>query len=189
MSVRFVVANLNPSRRTDKCLHVLLSQIRTPLGAWTNVCTFCCRKFELFSAHGQMSARFDVANSNSSRRLDKCLHVLMLQIRTPLGAWTNVCTFCCRNRKDPSSWPRGTLYAQKLALTLPTIGSRSVGKVYSRTQTTGLFKKILHGLSPRSNYTDRATAACRRSDCQLLQIEAYCTDIWFDSRGWLQALI
>jgi hypothetical protein len=25
----------------------------------------------------------------------------------------------------------------------------------------------LHGLSPRTNYTNRATAACRRSDCQL----------------------
>jgi hypothetical protein len=25
----------------------------------------------------------------------------------------------------------------------------------------------LHGLSPRANYTDRAIAACRRSDCQL----------------------
>jgi hypothetical protein len=32
-------------------------------------------------------------------------------------------------------------------------------------------KKKLHGLSPRTNYTDRATAACRRSDCQLLRIE------------------
>jgi hypothetical protein len=29
-------------------------------------------------------------------------------------------------------------------------------------------KKNLHGLSSRANYTDRATAACRRSDCQLL---------------------
>jgi hypothetical protein len=29
----------------------------------------------------------------------------------------------------------------------------------------------LHGLSPRANYTDRATAACWRSDCQLLRIE------------------
>jgi hypothetical protein len=29
----------------------------------------------------------------------------------------------------------------------------------------------LHGLSPLSNYTDRATAACRRSDCQLLRIK------------------
>jgi hypothetical protein len=28
-------------------------------------------------------------------------------------------------------------------------------------------EKKLHGLSPRANYTDRATAACRRSDCQL----------------------
>jgi hypothetical protein len=32
-------------------------------------------------------------------------------------------------------------------------------------------KKILHGLSPRANYTDRATTTCRRSDCQLLRIE------------------
>jgi hypothetical protein len=29
----------------------------------------------------------------------------------------------------------------------------------------------LHGLSPRANYTDRVTAACRRSDCQLLRIK------------------
>jgi hypothetical protein len=29
----------------------------------------------------------------------------------------------------------------------------------------------LHGLSPRANYTDRATAACRRSDCQLVRIK------------------
>jgi hypothetical protein len=29
----------------------------------------------------------------------------------------------------------------------------------------------LHGLSPRANYTDRATAACRRSNYQLLWIE------------------
>jgi hypothetical protein len=29
----------------------------------------------------------------------------------------------------------------------------------------------LHGLSPRANFTDRATAACRRNDCQLLRIK------------------
>jgi hypothetical protein len=28
------------------------------------------------------------------------------------------------------------------------------------------YKKKLHGLSPRANYTDRATTACRRSNCQ-----------------------
>jgi hypothetical protein len=32
-------------------------------------------------------------------------------------------------------------------------------------------KTKLHGLSPRANYTDRATAACQRSDCQLVRIE------------------
>jgi hypothetical protein len=40
-------------------------------------------------------------------------------------------------------------------------------QVYKTTKKT----KKLHGLSPRANYTDRATAACRRSDCQLLRIE------------------
>jgi hypothetical protein len=32
-------------------------------------------------------------------------------------------------------------------------------------------KDKLHGLSPRANYTDRATASCQRSYFQLLQIE------------------
>jgi hypothetical protein len=31
--------------------------------------------------------------------------------------------------------------------------------------------KKLSGLSPRANYTDRATASCRRSWCQLLKVE------------------
>jgi hypothetical protein len=37
-------------------------------------------------------------------------------------------------RKDPSRWPRGTLYPQKLALTSLTNGGRSVGIVRSQTQ-------------------------------------------------------
>jgi hypothetical protein len=36
----------------------------------------------------------------------------------------------------------------------------------------------LHGLSTRANYTDRATAACRRSDCQLLRIEGATWSTW-----------
>jgi hypothetical protein len=32
-------------------------------------------------------------------------------------------------RRDPSRWPRGTLYPQKMALTSPTRGGRSVGIV------------------------------------------------------------
>jgi hypothetical protein len=38
-------------------------------------------------------------------------------------------------RRDPSRWPRGTLYPQKLALTSPTSGGRSVSIVRLRTQT------------------------------------------------------
>jgi hypothetical protein len=39
-------------------------------------------------------------------------------------------------RRDPSRWPRGTLFPQKLALTLPTRGGCSVGIVRSRTLAT-----------------------------------------------------
>jgi hypothetical protein len=38
-------------------------------------------------------------------------------------------------RRDQSRWPRGILYPQKLAITSPTSGGRSVGIVNSRTQT------------------------------------------------------
>jgi hypothetical protein len=37
---------------------------------------------------------------------------------------------------DPLRWPRDTLYPQKLALTSPTSGSRSVGIVRLRTKAT-----------------------------------------------------
>jgi hypothetical protein len=40
--------------------------------------------------------------------------------------------------KDPSRWPHGTLYPQKLALTSPTSGGHLVGIVRSRTQATEL---------------------------------------------------
>jgi hypothetical protein len=39
-------------------------------------------------------------------------------------------------------------------------------------------KKKLYDLSPRANYTVRATAACRRSDCQLLRIEGVTWSAW-----------
>jgi hypothetical protein len=37
---------------------------------------------------------------------------------------------------DPLPWPRDTLYPQRLTLTSPTCGSRSVGIVRLRTKTT-----------------------------------------------------
>jgi hypothetical protein len=38
--------------------------------------------------------------------------------------------------RDPSRWPRGTIYPQKLALTSPTNSDLSVGIVRSRIQAT-----------------------------------------------------
>jgi hypothetical protein len=46
-------------------------------------------------------------------------------------------------RRNPSRWPRDTLYQQKLALTLPTSGGRSVGIVRSRTKATELLVIII----------------------------------------------
>jgi hypothetical protein len=42
-------------------------------------------------------------------------------------------------RRDPSRWPRGTFYPQRLALTSPTRGGSSVSIVRSRTQANGVF--------------------------------------------------
>jgi hypothetical protein len=44
---------------------------------------------------------------------------------------------------------------------------------FSQLTLTSSLKQTnkLHGLSPRANYTDRATAASRRSNCQLLRIK------------------
>jgi hypothetical protein len=44
--------------------------------------------------------------------------------------------------RDPSRLPRGTLYSQKLALTSPTRGGRSVDIVRSRIQAT-VFSLVL----------------------------------------------
>jgi hypothetical protein len=41
--------------------------------------------------------------------------------------------------RDPSRWPLDTLYPQKLKLTSPTSGGRSVGSVRSQTQATEFF--------------------------------------------------
>jgi hypothetical protein len=55
------------------------------------------------------------------------------------ATWLESSGCCLENReygrRDPSRWPCGTLYSQKLAITSPTSGCRSVGIVCSRTQT------------------------------------------------------
>jgi hypothetical protein len=53
---------------------------------------------------------------------------------------------------------------------------RSSSKILVSGPTQRTPPKIkLHGLSPPANYADRATAACRRSDCQLLRVKG---DTW-----------
>jgi hypothetical protein len=55
------------------------------------------------------------------------------------ATWWKNSGSCLENReygrRDQSRWPRGILYPQKLAITSPTSGGRSVGIVRSRTQT------------------------------------------------------
>jgi predicted ABC-type exoprotein transport system permease subunit len=46
------------------------------------------------------------------------------------------------------------------------------------SEFTHKLKTKFHGLSPRANYTDRATAACQRSVCQLLRIEGATWSAW-----------
>jgi hypothetical protein len=57
------------------------------------------------------------------------------------------------DRGNPLRWPRDTLYPQKLALTSPTHGGRSVGIVCSRTEATefSLVPLIRHGLHRERN--------------------------------------
>jgi hypothetical protein len=65
--------------------------------------------------------------------------------RGPLGLVSTIEELLGRNnsgsglengRRDPSRRPCGTLYPEKMALTSPTSGGRSVGTVRSRTQAT-----------------------------------------------------
>jgi hypothetical protein len=51
-------------------------------------------------------------------------------------------------RRDSSLWPRGIFYPQKLALTSPTSGGRSVGIVRWQTQATE-FRRYISYSSPK----------------------------------------
>jgi hypothetical protein len=53
-------------------------------------------------------------------------------------------------RGDPLRWPRDTLYPQKLALTSPTSGGRSVGIVRLRTKGHGVFILFYNLSCPQS---------------------------------------
>jgi hypothetical protein len=75
--------------------------------------------------------------------------------------------------------PAYSLMPQPTTLTLVPISPCTVSGGGNFTfESISNIKKKLHGLSPRANYTDRATAACRRSDYQLLRIEGDTWSAW-----------
>jgi hypothetical protein len=55
-----------------------------------------------------------------------------------------------------------------------------ISKLWGQTWSSlnSKIKKKSHGLSLRANYTDRATATCLRSDCQILRIEGVTWSVW-----------
>jgi hypothetical protein len=80
-------------------------------------------------------------------------------------------------RMDPPRWPHGTLYPQKLTLTSPTSGGRSVGIVRSRTQATELrykrsnfkyFRKITISVFRIENSFKKQLRKCLLSHIQRL---------------------
>jgi hypothetical protein len=85
-------------------------------------------------------------------------------------------TFTCSTQQPLASWRILHGYETTKAQTWGTNRNKQIRKeenqfMLSKRKHYLLYKKKnLHGLSPRANYTDRATATCRRSDCQLLRI-------------------
>jgi hypothetical protein len=74
--------------------------------------------------------------------------------------WIFLIEFCSRPVAQPVSFGDGVPFLRSSLVTKNELASVVVKQTNK-----------LHSLSPRANYTDRATAACRQSDCQLLRIE------------------
>jgi hypothetical protein len=70
--------------------------------------------------------------------LERGPHSLVSTIEEPLGRKSSGFGLESQEygRKNPSRWPRYTLYPRKLALTSPTSCGRSVGIVRSPTKAT-----------------------------------------------------
>jgi hypothetical protein len=71
-----------------------------------------------------------------------------------------------------------TLYEICDKITLSRIVMTFPLLVAYNTEPNWPVKLKLYGLSSRANYTDRATAACRQSDCQRLRIEGATWSAW-----------
>jgi hypothetical protein len=67
---------------------------------------------------------------------------------------------------------QGVLYSRELAM-IPALGQINPADILPKLTK-------LRGRSPQANYTDRATAACRRSWCQPLRVEGVA---WSEQRN------
>jgi hypothetical protein len=74
-------------------------------------------------------------------------------------------------RGDPLRWPRDTLYPQKLALTSPTCGGRSIGIVRLRTKTTEFVCIGFYGICKLSNDAASSSGYVEYNNWMILNIE------------------
>jgi hypothetical protein len=97
------------------------------------------------------------------------------------------CLFSCSDKlaNDCNLHYISVWVSQTLFLMSVSALQKNIDKLNRRSQTTDhslskryLQNKNLHGLSPPANYTDRATAVCQRSDCQLLKIKGATWSAW-----------
>jgi hypothetical protein len=75
--------------------------------------------------------------------------------------------------RDPSRWPRGTLYQQKLALTSPKRGGRSASIVPSRTQATEFSLAALWSLTNQSHFQCKRQLSGTMRSVTRLEIHTY----------------
>jgi hypothetical protein len=120
-----------------------------PVLSSLNASIIICTKFDL---HSLLDPRLQMKRSKKSALPSNCMKFCVLipkicwYYHIPLNHTITTAVqiaessgSCLENweygRRDPSRWPRGTLFPQKLAITSPTSGGRLVGIVRSRTQT------------------------------------------------------
>jgi hypothetical protein len=125
-----------------------------------------------------MTAQYTIAVSWSCRKLFSVLNLDMSSLGTlfylcgvhPVALFTyTIWTYKIYNIYICNPQSQLFLFARYLTTCFgpygPSSGEKNVLK--------------LHGLSPRVNYTDQVTAACRRSDCQLARIEGATWSAWW----------
>jgi hypothetical protein len=136
-------------------IHIILPLLEPDLylywASWNRCAFFCGYALDQCTGTFVLIALWhEIQHKNTSKIYSFESVYFIAVILNRRGLWLLQCSHICyiyitRSRnpriwpRDPSRWPRGTLYPQKLALTSPISGSRSVGIVCSWTQATEFF--------------------------------------------------